>query len=47
MYRMFTKDKNPDKVNMVVGAYRDDKGDPWILPIVQKVNIFLFSLNFL
>lgn len=28
------------KVNLGVGAYRDDNGKPWVLPVVQKVRIY-------
>jgi aspartate aminotransferase len=27
-----------EKVNLSIGAYRDDQGRPWVLPVVQKVN---------
>ncbi|PVI02113.1 aspartate aminotransferas-like protein [Periconia macrospinosa] len=30
----FLADKSPEKVGLVVGAYRDDKGRPWRLPAV-------------
>ncbi|KAJ9092061.1 hypothetical protein QFC19_008835 [Naganishia cerealis] len=32
----FKADKNPKKINLGVGAYRDDKGKPYVLPSVQK-----------
>lgn len=32
----FKKDTNPKKINLGVGAYRDDAGKPFILPSVQK-----------
>jgi aspartate aminotransferase, mitochondrial len=38
----FNADKNPKKVLLGVGAYRDDNGKPWILPSVQQA---LDSLN--
>ena len=31
-------DTFPDKVNLGVGAYRDDNNKPWVLPVVKKVN---------
>jgi aspartate aminotransferase len=31
----FKADKNPKKINLGVGAYRDDKGKPYVLPSVQ------------
>jgi aspartate aminotransferase len=33
----FKKDKNPKKINLGVGAYRDDQGKPFVLPSVQMV----------
>lgn len=32
----FKRDTNPKKVNLGVGAYRDDKNKPWILSSVKK-----------
>lgn len=32
----FKKDTNPKKINLGVGAYRDDQGKPYVLPSVQK-----------
>lgn len=37
----FKKDANPKKINLGVGAYRDDNGKPYVLPSVKKVMIFL------
>ena len=33
----FKKDSNPKKINLGVGAYRDDTGKPFVLPSVRKV----------
>jgi hypothetical protein len=33
----YVADKNPQKINLGVGAYRTDEGKPWVLPTVQKV----------
>ncbi|MBN3275474.1 AATC protein, partial [Polyodon spathula] len=33
----FREDKHPSKVNLGVGAYRTDECQPWVLPVVQKV----------
>eukprot|EP00300_Choanocystis_sp_HF-7_P037252 c5329_g1_i2.p1 GENE.c5329_g1_i2~~c5329_g1_i2.p1 ORF type:complete len:412 (+),score=99.62 c5329_g1_i2:1-1236(+) len=30
-------DPNPNKVNLGVGAYRDDEGKPWVLPVVHLI----------
>ena len=32
----FGKDDFPNKVNLSVGAYRDDQNKPWVLPSVRK-----------
>jgi aspartate/tyrosine/aromatic aminotransferase len=34
----FKKDTNPKKINLGVGAYRDDSGKPFLLPSVIKVS---------
>uniref|UniRef100_A0A0N5BSK1 Aspartate aminotransferase n=1 Tax=Strongyloides papillosus TaxID=174720 RepID=A0A0N5BSK1_STREA len=31
----YKKDKNEKKINLGVGAYRDDQGKPWVLPSVR------------
>ena len=33
------KDTNPKKMNLGVGAYRDDNGQPYVLPSVAQVTI--------
>lgn len=33
----FKADKSPSKVNLGVGAYRDDQGKPYVLECVKKV----------
>ncbi|XP_026212619.1 aspartate aminotransferase, cytoplasmic [Anabas testudineus] len=33
----FNNDPFPIKVNLGVGAYRTDEGQPWVLPVVKKV----------
>lgn len=33
----YKRDANPKKVNLGVGAYRDDDGKPYVLPSVLKV----------
>ena len=32
----FKKDTNPKKMNLGVGAYRDDNGKPFVLPSIKK-----------
>ena len=33
----FKLDKNPKKINLGAGAYRDDHGKPYVLSCVKKV----------
>jgi len=39
----FKKDSNPDKMNLGVGAYRDDQGKPFVLPSVRKAEEKILS----
>jgi aspartate aminotransferase, mitochondrial len=39
----FKKDTNPKKINLGVGAYRDDNGKPFVLPSVEKAENILAS----
>ena len=32
----YKNDKNPKKVNLGVGAYRDNNGKPFVFPVVRK-----------
>jgi aspartate aminotransferase len=34
----FKADKNPKKMNLGVGAYRDNEGKPYVLQCVRKVS---------
>ena len=36
MTASFKADSFPQKVNLGVGAYRDDDSKPWVLPVVKK-----------
>lgn len=38
----FKKDSSPSKINLGVGAYRDDNGKPFVLECVKKVCILQF-----
>ena len=44
----FLADKNPKKINLGVGAYRDDNGKPFVLNCVKEVRCrsIGFSLSF-
>lgn len=41
----FKRDTNPNKINLGVGAYRDDNGKPYVLPCVRKAEEKLRSKN--
>ena len=34
----YKADTFPQKVNLGVGAYRDDDSKPWVLPVVKKAS---------
>jgi len=43
----FRRDTDPKKVDLGIGAYRDDNAKPWVLPVVKKVrpsNLELFKM---
>lgn len=33
----YRADTSPDKVDLGIGAYRDNNAKPWVLPVVKKV----------
>ena len=35
----FKRDTNSKKMNLGVGAYRDDNGKPYVLPSIRKVSL--------
>lgn len=35
--RLAAADLNPKTTSLNAGFYRDEKGNPWILPVVQEV----------
>lgn len=35
----YRRDQHPNKVDLGIGAYRDDNAKPWILPVVKKVSL--------
>ncbi|CAG8433836.1 9599_t:CDS:10 [Ambispora gerdemannii] len=39
----YVQDKFPQKVNLGVGAYRDNDGNPWILPVVRKAEQIIIN----
>lgn len=40
----YRKDTDPKKVDLGIGAYRDDNAKPWVLPVVKQVR-FIPSLS--
>ncbi|KAJ9099812.1 hypothetical protein QFC21_003811 [Naganishia friedmannii] len=38
MSSRYVADTNPKKINLGVGAYRDNNGKPWVLPVVKKAS---------
>jgi aspartate aminotransferase len=38
---LFKNDQFPQKVNLGVGAYRCDKGKPYIFPVVKKAELMV------
>ncbi|KAK4227431.1 aspartate aminotransferase, cytoplasmic [Podospora fimiseda] len=36
--RAYKADDSPNKVDLGIGAYRDDNGKPWVLPVVRKAD---------
>ncbi|KAI5122083.1 hypothetical protein M0805_006065 [Coniferiporia weirii] len=39
----YKADTFPQKINLGVGAYRDDDGKPWVLPVVRKAEQILLN----
>lgn len=39
----FKADTSPQKMNLGVGAYRDENGKPFVLPSVRKVSEHLYE----
>lgn len=41
----FKRDSNPNKINLGVGAYRDDNGKPYVLPSVKQADQIVLNKN--
>ncbi|XP_044752530.1 aspartate aminotransferase, mitochondrial [Coccinella septempunctata] len=41
----YKRDTNPNKINLGVGAYRDDNGKPYVLPCVRKAESQIAAKN--
>ncbi|XP_017836763.1 aspartate aminotransferase, cytoplasmic-like [Drosophila busckii] len=39
LMKAFADDQHPEKLFLAIGAYRDDSGKPWVLPVVRKTEI--------
>lgn len=39
----YKRDSNPNKINLGAGAYRDDNGNPWVLPSVRIAEEKIFK----
>lgn len=37
LMREYRQDTNEKKIDLGIGAYRDEHGKPWVLPVVKKV----------
>lgn len=37
LMREYRQDTNEKKIDLGIGAYRDEHGKPWVLPVVRKV----------
>ena len=33
----YRRDEDPNKVDLGIGAYRDNNAKPWVLPVVRQV----------
>lgn len=44
LVKQFKEDPSDKKVSLVIGAYRDDNNQPWLLPSVIKVFSFYYLL---
>lgn len=40
----YRKDTSEKKVDLGIGAYRDNNAKPWILPVVKKVRLITLEL---
>jgi len=42
----FRRDTDSSKVDLGIGAYRDNNAKPWVLPVVKKVRIHRYLMYF-
>jgi aspartate aminotransferase len=43
----YRRDQDPKKVDLGIGAYRDNNAKPWILPVVKKASTTQLELHYL
>lgn len=43
LMKAYRQDPSDKKVDLGIGAYRDNNAKPWILPVVKKVSFFWSS----
>lgn len=41
----YRRDTSPKKVDLGIGAYRDNNAKPWVLPVVKKVRAVVLKLS--
>ena len=41
----YKEDKDKRKVNLGIGAYRDEDGKPYVFPVVRKAEEFIMDQN--
>ena len=41
----YRRDDSEKKVDLGIGAYRDDNAKPWVLPVVKKVRVSYLYLD--
>ena len=45
LMKAYREDPSDKKVDLGIGAYRDNNARPWILPVVKKVISIFFSIS--
>jgi aspartate aminotransferase len=41
----YRRDEDPNKVDLGIGAYRDNNAKPWVLPVVKQVRSFDLAIK--
>jgi aspartate/tyrosine/aromatic aminotransferase len=45
LMKAYREDPSDKKVDLGIGAYRDNNAKPWILPVVKKVSLNAYSIH--